>query len=133
MATTRYVYLNKWAFIFLAGALIWLGLPAGLYMAISGSSMWGWGLIGLSTVVAVLVLDGRAARAAEKRRIEKRRAGFIIMIWTMSTVMILFIIYLSADVLRLNTLWIVLYGLIFLILMSMAATSLFKRERAPDA
>jgi len=133
MATTRHVYLNKWAFIFLAGALIWLGLPAGLYMAISGSSMWGWGLIGLSTVVAVLVLDGRAARAAEKRRIEKRRAGFIIMIWTMSTVMILFIIYLSADVLRLNTLWIVLYGLIFLILMSMAATSLFKRERAPDA
>ena len=128
MSTKNYQSIGKITILYLFGATIWLIAPAGIFLIASGMSMWGWAFIVFSFIILAMVLDGRLSRVLEHREVEKRRIGFMILLWSISTALILFVLYLSSDVLRLNVLWLILYGVVFLVLMGMAALTVIKSD-----
>ena len=121
MATKNgYVFTRKFLLV-LAAAIIWIGLPAGIYFFFEGVTVWGAILTLFALAVLILSLDGRILRILENRFITKGNALFMIIGWLNSALIIIVYLFISTSIYQSRVVLIVLYMIVTVFLLVLSA------------
>ena len=120
MATNCGYVITRKFLMTLVMAIIWMGLPAGIYFLLQGIPIWGAILTLLALAVLLLSLDGRILNRLENRHIPRGHAFLMILSFLNSVLVIIIYLYISTSIYLSNFALIGLYIIIsvFLLMLS---------------
>ena len=67
--------------------LLWISLPAGIFLAVNESALWGALLLVAGLVLIVLAVSGALTSAMQARQIPRSRGGFMLFVFSFAALM----------------------------------------------